>query len=341
MCECTKVCTLIKFLTLLPVVLAGQWSYNEPWNSLGECSGKVQSPINIISADAQPATSSDPIDTTGFFNQVITGKDFQLKTADIQHPTHEDDPHPHALKFDFPTPIGNENIQCAQFHFHIDKSEHSLNGNLFLAEVHLVCYKGKFANLHEAVVSKESDALHVFGSWIQEAPSDSNGAAKNVMDHKQMKDVLSAYDKAMTDDHEIDDLNTFQIPVSPNTNSYYRYDGSLTTPTCNEIVLWTVFTDPIIVSSSQAKKMKNMIEYAVKNNREVLNLNGRSVTLYDNDVSTSTERSDETGSAGSSDENDMTMWYIIIAVGVLVIIGVIVMVLKKKKNHTPGEEIEA
>ena len=42
------------------------------------------------------------------------------------------------------------------------------------------------------------------------------------------------------------------LPVS--TSKFYRYSGSLTTPGCNEIVVWTVFDEPISMSEKQVIK---------------------------------------------------------------------------------------
>ena len=37
--------------------------------------------------------------------------------------------------------------------------------------------------------------------------------------------------------------------------NFYRYDGSLTTPTCNEVVNWYVFGTPLYVSREQVLQM--------------------------------------------------------------------------------------
>ena len=38
-----------------------------------------------------------------------------------------------------------------------------------------------------------------------------------------------------------------------NTNHFYRYDGSLTTPKCNEVVTWTVFKNHVNISTDQVR----------------------------------------------------------------------------------------
>ena len=42
------------------------------------------------------------------------------------------------------------------------------------------------------------------------------------------------------------------LPSTATTDQrFYRYYGSLTTPTCDELAVWTVFADPIYASEAQ------------------------------------------------------------------------------------------
>ncbi|XP_018006588.1 putative carbonic anhydrase 5, partial [Hyalella azteca] len=62
---------------------------------------------------------------------------------------------------------------------------------------------------------------------------------------------------------------------------FYRYDGSLTTPVCNEAAIWTVFAQPLHVSKAQLEKLRSLDDghgRRLQNNyRNPQPLNGRKV----------------------------------------------------------------
>ena len=50
-------------------------------------------------------------------------------------------------------------------------------------------------------------------------------------------------------------LNAF-LPNAAELETFYRYEGSLTTPGCNEVVVWTVFKKPIFISKTMVELKK-------------------------------------------------------------------------------------
>jgi carbonic anhydrase len=49
---------------------------------------------------------------------------------------------------------------------------------------------------------------------------------------------------------------SLEAKLPESRSSFARYNGSLTTPPCSENVTWTVFTEPVEVSSEQASLIK-------------------------------------------------------------------------------------
>lgn len=133
-----------------------------------------------------------------------------------------------------------------QFHFHAP-SEHSINGKLADAEVHLV---------HKNTDGK----LAVVGVLINKGPA--NNAVQSFWGSLP----------AQTGPQQTTDAQVNANDFLPAVQTTYRYEGSLTTPPCSEGVQWIVMTQPITFSDEQLATFTRLFEVS---NRPVQNLNGR------------------------------------------------------------------
>ncbi len=138
-----------------------------------------------------------------------------------------------------------------QFHFHAP-SEHTVAGNLYDMEMHLV-HESEDGTLAVIGVLIKSGSINTafapFWHYLPSIPSES----------KEIKEItLNAAD------------------LLPNTKHAYRYIGSLTTPPCSEEVKWFVLTTPIEMSQSQIAAFKTIL---YGNNRPVQPLNGRELLV--------------------------------------------------------------
>ena len=112
-----------------------------------------------------------------------------------------------------------------QMHLH-HQSEHAINGEHAALEAHFV---------HAA----EGPKLLVVGVMIQ--PGEANQA---------LGELLSLWPDAV-DEVEIGDIDVDLAALLPASSASFRYQGSLTTPPCSQIVSWVVMSEPVTASAEQ------------------------------------------------------------------------------------------
>ena len=95
-------------------------------------------------------------------------------------------------------------------------------------ELHLVHFKSEYGGIDRT----KRDGLAVLGIFFQIQEEDNN----------DLDNFINRLEKVQ---HKDDKENLQPFPLEKllprNTDMFYRYDGSLTTPNCDEIVIWTVF----------------------------------------------------------------------------------------------------
>ncbi|WP_028390675.1 MULTISPECIES: carbonic anhydrase [Bacillaceae] len=222
------------------------WSYEEEtgpehWGELNPTysaciNGSEQSPINIE------------------FSQLKTSK--KIENIEIQY-----QPTPfsivnngHTVQANAATPsnsiiVEGKEYNLAQFHFHTP-SEHQFNGQLLDMELHLV---------HQDA----NGELAVLGVMIQEGKENEKLASIwSVLPNGETKKDISIKEPI--------DLQA----LLPSDQTFFYYNGSLTTPPCTEEVKWIIFENPIEMSKEQIQAFQQIFP---DNHRPVQPLNEREI----------------------------------------------------------------
>lgn len=141
-----------------------------------------------------------------------------------------------------------------QFHFH-HPSEHSVDGELADMEMHFV---------HR---DPNSGNLAVVGVLLMAGEED-NAAYADIFNN------LPAEESEV----EAMDIAVALMNLLPDEQTFYTYQGSLTTPPCSEIVRWLLLDTPVYLSEAQIESFAAIFEM---NARHAQELNDRDL-LHDN-----------------------------------------------------------
>jgi len=256
------------------------WTYGSnngadwPTSSKVHCGGKRQSPIDIKTADAV-AKGKDQYDAANRAYTAFTNAGAALsRPCSLNNVT---DSGTHSITYSFTNEIASGDLKCPQFHYHF-KSEHAMNGKLFDGEFHIVCYQNKFADIGKALEDGSGDVLRVFGFMVEhDAKAADNAHIAEFINHKKANAATSV---------------TLPVPSDVKQSKYWTYEGSLTTPTCNEVVQWTVFEKSVKISTAQLNEINTWAKgNLIGNNRVTMPLNKREVRMFHNGCADTTKRS--------------------------------------------------
>lgn len=211
----------------------------------GDCQKNHQSPINIVTKEAKVNPNLKPFAFFGYDQK----KKWEVKNDG------------HSVKM----LLGNGSFitggelpaqyRAVQLHLHWSQdlnkgSEHSIDGKHFAMEMHIVHEKGTSSNTVED--SKDKNAVLAF---MIEVGDEVNKAFQPLVE------ALSRISKPSTNTTMNEICLEDMLPKKEKLVHYFRYLGSLTTPTCDETVIWTVFEEPIKLHKDQFLEFSKQLFY--------------------------------------------------------------------------------
>ncbi|NXQ31637.1 CAH15 anhydrase, partial [Alaudala cheleensis] len=244
------------------------------WHQINlACKGKRQSPVNIVTRNVVHDKSLKPLNFEGY----------DVKASDKWYL--ENNGHT-KVALDTSPKVGGGGLRrkykAVEFHLHwgvpgepqtIPGSEHSIDGERYPMELHIVHMREDVSDMAEA--KKTPDGLAVLAFFVKADEENKNYATLL----NELGNIKYKGQGALVDPLPLRDL----LPPEDDLGRYYRYEGSLTSPDCYEGVIWTVFEKPVELSLSQLSQFEalhfggNNSTPMTENFRPAQPLNGREV----------------------------------------------------------------
>ncbi|XP_067113860.1 carbonic anhydrase IV c [Osmerus mordax] len=256
-----------------------RWSEQFP-----SCGGDRQSPINIVTSRVQTNSSLAP-----FHFHAYNGT-FNISAENMGHSVH----------FDLPGKVQvsggglPDRYQAVQFHLHWGMegglgSEHTIDGERYPMELHIVHVKEIYASLEEA--AHDPSGVVVLAFLFEESSNDQPHINTLI---EALGKVRQNGTSSLVTGFRLSDI----IPCAKTLHSYYRYVGSMTTPGCDQAVVWTLFHQTLLISHSQLVSVAQQCQFWTGQSmhgifRPVQRLNGR--TVYRSSASLAVPRLSSTG----------------------------------------------
>ncbi|KAM7381733.1 hypothetical protein PAMA_012529 [Pampus argenteus] len=225
------------------------WCYDQPscndttWPVIAPnyCNGSRQSPINIVSASAKADANLTAFTFTNFGSTSAltkitnTGKTIKVNIAS---------------GVEVSGGGLSETYNSLQFHLHwgngasVPGSEHTVNGKRYPMELHIVNIKSS-SNGNTTAAIADSTGLAALGFFIEEMTGNATGKPES---WRKLTSYLTSISESGQNTTIASGISLDDLLDGVDRTKYYRYLGSLTTPNCNEAVVWTVFKDSVKVS---------------------------------------------------------------------------------------------
>nr|1Z93_A Chain A, Carbonic anhydrase III [Homo sapiens] len=232
--------------------MAKEWGYashNGPdhWHELfPNAKGENQSPIELHTKDIRHDPSLQPwsVSYDGGSAKTILNNG---KTCRVVF----DDTYDRSMLRGGPLPGP---YRLRQFHLHWGSSddhgsEHTVDGVKYAAELHLVHWNPKYNTFKEAL--KQRDGIAVIGIFL-----------KIGHENGEFQIFLDALDKIKTKGKEAPFTKFDPSSLFPASRDYWTYQGSFTTPPCEECIVWLLLKEPMTVSSDQMAKLRSLLSSA-------------------------------------------------------------------------------